>query len=216
MPQYPYPKLTESGRFLLYTVGIVVGVVVMAALIVSCNRRPVTTAERPWGQGYETSAGYMQPDHGFMYYWMMNRLLWQDARPTYHVYYPPAGYPSYYRPWRTDIPNTVTYRPPTAVTPARTSGGFSSHPTTPSPRSTGGFSPSSSPSAAPSPSRSTGGFSSSPASSPRSTGGFSGSSKPSSASPSPSRTSGGFSKPSSPSSSPRSSGGFSKSSGGKK
>jgi hypothetical protein len=213
MALYPYPKLTDSGRFLLYTVGVVVCVVVMGALIISCNRRPVH-AERPWGQGYETAQGsYMEPDHSWAYYYMMNRMLWQDARPTYHVYVPPPNHPTYYRPWRTDIPNTITYRSPrTAVTPARSSGGFAPSPVgtggsaqTPA-RTTGGFSR---PAAAPSP-RSTGGFSQPPPAPARSTGGFS---TPKPSSPPPTRSSGGFSKSSSspPKSSPsRSSGGFSK------
>lgn len=134
--------------------------------------------EAPWGQGYESQQGYMQPDHGWFYYWMAYHVLFSNPQPTYHVYVVPPGLPSTYRPW------TPTYRPTTAapsVASPRSSGGFSTRPSpaSPSPRSSGGFS---TPKASPSP-RSSGGFSggssrpssaprSSPSSSPRSSGGF--------------------------------------------
>lgn len=241
MSDYPYPKVTESGRFLLYTVGVVVCVVLMAAFIVSCNRRPAQ-AERAWGQGYEVPIDggrsvYMEPDHSWFYYYMLNRMLWQDTRPSYHVYMPPAGYAETYRPWYHD---TSRYRLETlpapmatgTSAPTRTSGGFSQ----PSPGTS--QTPTAQPSRAtsqrdPAPTRTTGGFSqplpatshshqaseSSQATSQtstapsRTTGGFSQPTKSTSQSPqAPSRTSGGFSRPLPPPPPPssRTTGGFSK------
>lgn len=159
-----------------------VTVVVAALLLLSaCSRQP-RQAEAPWGQGYETQSGYMQPDHGWFYYWMLYHVLWSNPQPTYHVYVVPPGMPPTYRPWTPTYRATTSAAAPRAtVTSPRTSGGFSApSPASPSPRNSGGFSR---PSASPSPSpRSSGGFSSRPSSSPRS----------------------------SPSSSPRSSGGFGK------
>lgn len=167
-------------RVLVLLIGALTTVTLCALLISAC--RPTYHAERPWGQGYETSAGYMQPDHGWAYYYLMNRLLWQDVSPTYHVYVPPPGYAPSYRPWYRESRGPVRQAPSppaNAVTPARATGGFTRAPAAPqpSPRVTA-------------PSRTSGGFS-----------------KP--AAPPPSRTSGGFSKPSSPATS-RTSGGFSK------
>lgn len=173
-------------------------IIVILASGVSCRRQP-QYAERPWGQGYDTPQGqYMEPDHGWFYYWMMSRVLMQSTQPTYHVYLPPPGYPVYYRPWQSrdyyrDTSGRFVQRPtPVAPRPdPRRDGGFTPR-TSPDPRSSGGF-------AKPAP----------PAANPRSSGGFT---RPAPPAANP-RSSGGFSRPSSspkPSSSPRSSGGFSK------
>ncbi len=180
----------------------VIGVVVLSAVLLSaCRRQTVVVAERPWGSGYETSAGYMQPDHGWFYYYMMNRMFWQDTRPSYHIYAPPAGYAPTYRPWYHD---DVRYRvstpaPPSAATPARTSGGFVPASSVPTRRS-GGFAP-----APQVPTRTSGGFAPAPSAKTAQTP-----SRPAQAAPT--RTSGGFSRPSSSAPS-RTSGGFA---GGKK
>ncbi len=190
---------------------IICGTVLFAVLILAfaLHRPRYAQAPTPWGVGYDSTQGYMQPDHSAFYYWMAYNMLWQNPTPTYHVYVPPAGYPASYRPWQAD-PIRPTYggSQPTytgAQTPARTSGGFSprvvgddqpaySGAQTPA-RTSGGFSQA--PSAPPSTSRTSGGFSSAPPSRPSTTS-------------SPSRTSGGFGSSSSSSSSSRTSGGFSK------
>lgn len=162
--------------------GVVLAFVV--AVSVGCS----APQQQQWGQGYEAQNGYMQPDHGWFYYWMLYHATvgMYEPRPTYHIYIPPAGYPREYRPWR----NVQSYsgypydrapkpvKPASGATPARTSGGFS----TPAPkpqdnRSTGGFAK---PAAAPPPaSRTSGGFSSPnpppapPKAQPRTSGGFS-------------------------------------------
>lgn len=151
----------------------------------ACRQVPPT-----YGQGYETTQGYQQPDHSYFYYWMMYNVLLSNPQPTYHVYLPPQGYPVTYRPWQ-PAPRQPTYAiPPTTYRPLapnspRSTGGFSSSPTPPppppaftSPRTSGGFSP-------PRPA-------SAPPSSPRSSGGFSTPRPPSA--PTAPRTSGGFSK----------------------
>ncbi len=160
--------------------------IVALACLGSIACRHASTAERPWGQGYETQAGYMQPDHGWVYYWMLSNLLFQSPQPTYHIYQAPIGYPVTYRPWMPRVERTVTAPAPIAApsgSTTRRTGGFSSVATpttaparsaTPT-RSSGGFTPAASPpppSAAPT--RSSGGFASRPASTPtRSSGGFS-------------------------------------------
>lgn len=228
MVKEPTPHLTKSGRWLLGTVGIVVGVLAMTMLVISCARvsRMQARAERPWTQGYETPQGYMQPDHGFLYYWMMTSLL-REPQPTYHVYVPPPSYPREYRPWlHYDRETRAVYtptqwraveearrpRPAPAPVSDRTTGGFSAPPSrstpsaAPSSRTSGGFSREPSRPAA-RPDRTTGGFSQ-PAPSSRTSGGFS-SRPPDKPSAPPSRTSGGFSKPSRPPAD-RTTGGFSK------
>lgn len=141
-----------------------------------------TTVVQP--TGYETGGGYMQPDHGWWYY---HTLYWStfgmyQPSVTYHVYVPPPGYPTTYRPWYRET--RPTYQAPArpSVDPRR-SGGLSqpSKSATPSPRTGGGFSAAQKSSQAPSSSpRTSGGFASTPApraSSPRTSGGFSGSRK---------------------------------------
>lgn len=155
-------------------------ILIVAVLSVSgaCSRQPPRPVQAEWGQGYETQQGYMQPDHGWLYYWMMYHVFFSQSQPTYHVYMPPAGMPSTYRPWRpTSAPVPMTARPATPNVSPRTSGGFSAPaPVKPSgpPRSSGGFS---APRATPAPA-------------PRTSGGFS--STPRSSSSGSSRTSGGF------------------------
>jgi hypothetical protein len=170
-----------------------------------------------YAQGYESPTGYMQPDHSYLYYWMLyhSTMGMYQPQPVYHVYMIPPGYPSDYRPWRAneyarDTSGRFVRRPP-AATPARTSGGFSQPAQSQAPsRTSGGFSrpaPIQTPA-----SRTSGEFSppAVPASTPatRTSGGFDQPKTTPPASSAP-RASGGFSRPT-PSASPRSSGGFSK------
>lgn len=145
--------------------------------------RTVSRAPVAYGTGYEGPVGYMQPDHGFFYYWMWSSLLLRPVAPSYHIYVPPAGYPASYRPWQPAIRPTLS--PPTDV---RRTGGFSGGDS----RRTGGFSWAGRSSAATTSGSSmrSGGFSSSPSSSYLRSGGFS-SSSPSSGSSY--RSGGGFS-----------------------
>lgn len=174
---------------------------VLVLLVASCHRDAQRLGQaESWGQGYDSpqTGLYMQPDHGYWYYYMLSHM-WMSPTPTYHIYVPPAGYPNSYRPWHqmvyTAVPTFTAS--PTAGVPPRTSGGFST-------------------SDRPSPSTST------PGASPRTSGGFSRPpvpkfEQPAQSYPSAPRTSGGFSS-SRPSggSSPRSSGGFSSSSSGRR
>lgn len=160
-------------------------VLLVAALTVACGS-PQPQGPAQWGQGYETAQGYQEPVHGYWYYWWLYHGTMGLYQPTvvYHVYTPPYGYSSNYRPWgyaqhmgtTVIYTQTPTYRPgtpysrPTAVTPARASGGFAPQATA-SGRTTGGFAPK--PAAPPPQTRSSGGFSASRPSSSRSTGGFS-------------------------------------------
>lgn len=161
-------RARKGLALLLTTVLLVTGI--------SCRRPPPQA-----GQGYESAQGYQQPDHSYLYYWMMYNVLFMHRQPTYHVYQAPRGYPPSYRPWQ--------------PAPAAYGGTRPTYQTSPSPRTTGGFSPTQTPR---------------PSTSPRTTGGFS-TPTPAPRSSSP-RSSGGFSSsPSRPSSSPRSSGGFSSS-----
>jgi hypothetical protein len=162
-------------------------IILASALGSACSPAPVNV------QGYETQSGYMQPDHGYFYYWLMYHATVGVYQPrvSYHVYVPPSGYPTTYRPWysRPSVPSYApSYtRPYGAQTPARTSGGFSGLPS---------YSP---PAVAPrgtqTPARTSGGFSSyaprpSAPAAPRASGGFS---APRPSTSMPSRTSGGFS-----------------------
>lgn len=183
---------------------LIVVLAIVAIGVVACRPQPQYYAERPWGQGYETQQGYMQPDHGWFYYWMLYHTF-QNPQPTYHVYQAPIGYPPAYRPWHGQAPR-VYVTPPSILPPSpttRSSGGFSQSATPAAPptttRSSGGFSGFSRPATtSPPATRSSGGFSSprvttsSPSTTTRSSGGFSAPSRPSSPSPS-SRSSGGFS-----------------------
>lgn len=159
-------------------------------------------------QGYESPQGYQEPDHSWLYTYMLYNLTFGSYQPSYHVYVVPSGYPSYYRPWYPSPTYRPTYQAPVYTAPprvdTRTTGGFQNAPKTntvapgTTTRTSGGFSP------APT-----------PAASPRQSGGFSAPSTPSAPrstyTPPPTRSSGGFSAPSRPSSpSPRSSGGFGK------
>ena len=209
MATEPTPHVTKAGRYLLYTIGTLFVVLVFGMLVQACARQPrVVVAER-WTQGYETQAGYMEPDHGFLYYWLLTRVMQREAAPTYHVYVPPPNYPAHYRPWQDDSAYRPRYVPPpdTAPAPTRRSGGFSA---TPEPRA----------GAADAPTRHDGGFSQ-PATVTRPTresGGFSTTSQkaaPADRTPA-TRTSGGFSEgkatpalKAAPAAPTRSSGGFS-------
>ena len=140
-------------KFLLGSI-IVVLIFILAVLMF---RAPSPDRSR-WGQGYESDYKgqqvYMQPDHSYLYYWWMYHIfLNNNVQPTYHVYTPPAGAPSTFRPWMDDTP----YRPKPDY--SSSSGGFSTPSTTSSPSidwgsSSGGFSSS------PSFSSGSGGFSS--------------------------------------------------------
>lgn len=188
--QEPKPHLTIAGRYVVYGLGIVAGLVVFGLLLQACIRAPRYAYALPPGQGYETPAGYMEPDHSWVYYWTMNQLLLQDRRPSYHVYVPPPSYPATFRPWHDDTP----YRPkrvyvpapePAPYVPTRTNGGFASPPSQPSQRAVA-------------PTRQNGGFTHeernyTPSAPSRTSGGFSTASKPAPAAPS--RTNGGFSSP---------------------
>jgi hypothetical protein len=165
--------------------------IVAALLLIVLVGSACRTAPAYVATGYETDQGYMQPDHSAAYYWLMYHSTFGFYRPyvSYHVYTPPMGYPSTYRPWygRTVTPS---YRYDSR-TPARTSGGFSGTAprsyATPSPpaRSSGGFSTPRSYSAPAPRSYAT------PSTPARSSGGFS--APRSYSSPSPARSSGGFS-----------------------
>lgn len=182
MATEPNPHVTKAGRWLLYTVGGLAGVILLTVLVNGCIRKAPRVVERPWGQGYDTPTGqYMQPDHGFFYYWMWTQVLRSNVQPTYHVYLPPGGAPTWYRPWHEreyyrDSTGRFTKRP----APAPSSGGF----TTSKPA-----------------------WSSSPSYSKPNSGGFNRSTKPTYSAPSR-PSSGGFSAPRSAPSRP-SSGGFS-------
>lgn len=178
------------------------GLAVLLLIVMSACRQPMHQAQ--WGQGYEAEYTglqgappvYYQPDHSYLYSWMMYHMLFQNSAPTYHVYYPPVGYPPTYRPWQPPSPAVVRPTIPIAPPPSfRTSGGFSE-----------------TPSKKPDTLRSGGGFATPVSKTPdiRSGGGFSppAAARPAAPTPSP-RSSGGFS-PTRPSSSPRSSGGFGK------
>jgi hypothetical protein len=84
--------------------------------------------------GYETDAGYMQPDHTAFYYWVVYHTTFGYYQPsvTYHVYVPPAGYPATYRPWyRASGTAPLQLRRSTASPNTRTGGGFSGTTSTP-------------------------------------------------------------------------------------
>jgi hypothetical protein len=199
--------------------------------------------QQQWAQGYESPNGYMQPDHGYFYYWMLYHTSFgmYQPQPVYHVYVIPQGYPSDYRPWRAreymrDTSGRFVRRPPSAVTPARSTGGFANQsapgtftngtsdrhsiesPTTsPTDRKSGGFAKPPNDSGVPSfevsPDRKSGGFAKSAEATPtttRQSGGFAKQADPSkAASPATTtRQSGGFAKTPTPSA--RSTGGFSK------
>lgn len=209
--------------YLLLTVVFLLAVML---LIISLTVRPraYAYAERPWGQGYETQVGYMEPDHGYLYYWMMYHVLWSNPQPTYHIYVPPVGYARTYRPWYPP-PNPTIYQPATYSTPQplppssfKTGGSFEEQRKQPSQqpggfKSGGTFTP---PQSQPSGFKSGGGFR---ASHPNDRGGFKtgGDFHPPPPRQSDFKSGGSFSAPSRPSppptSLPSSSGGF-KSGGG--
>jgi hypothetical protein len=205
MLREPTPHITTSGRYLLGTVGLVAGVLLLSVLIISCSRtaRLQARAERPWDQGYETPQGYMQPDHSFFYYWMMTSTF-RQPQPSYHLYVPPPDYPSHYRPWldydrttrtvrerpRAAAPAASSYTPREA--PTRDNGGFApkAAPRRETPtRDNGGFSRST-PAARPAPTRDTGGFA--PKAPPRAAPPRAAPSRPAPSRPAPTRSSGGF------------------------
>lgn len=203
----PTPHITRAGKYLVYGFAAFVGIVLLGLMVQACARQPrVVVAER-WTTGYETPQGYMEPDHGVVYYWLLTRVLARDAAPSYHVYVPPPNYPAHYRPWQDDSAYRPRYVPPpdTAPAPTRRSGGFSTTPDATSPagptRHDGGFSQ---PATVTRPTRESGGFSTTPQKAApadrtpatRTSGGFSGSKAtpaPKAAPAAPTRSSGGFS-----------------------
>lgn len=202
MATEPNPHITKAGRYALYSVAAIVGTIVLAILVNGCIRRPPRPATLAWGQGYDQGTQYMEPDHGFMYYWMWNQVLRSTVvQPTYHVYVPPSGAPQGYRPWQQreyyrDSAGRFTKRP------APSSGGFSATPK-PAWSSSPIYTPKASPSTPSYTKPSSGGFTqskptySAPRSVPSSSGFRSAPSRPSSGGfssrPAPSRpSSGGF------------------------
>jgi hypothetical protein len=156
----------------------------------ACSSAPAYQAT-----GYETDAGYMQPDHRLLLLLAdvsRDRSASTSRRVSYHVYVPPSGYPTTYRPWysRPSVPSYApSYTRPLRRTNARPDVGRLQRLAVLQPasrrhrgaprrraRTSGGFS-----SYAPRPSA--------PAA-PRASGGFS---APRPSTSMPSRTSGGFS-----------------------
>lgn len=172
--------------------GLWIVVAVLALGGVGCGRK----VPQQWTTGYEASAGYYQPDHSWLYYWVMMNIMQSSIQPSYSVYVPPAGYPPSYRPWmpapKAAVAPLVNAQPATPGT-----GALSQKPVTGAFRASSGFTPSAK---TPAPSsggsyRSSSGFTrSSPSSgsSYRGSSSFSSSSSRSSASSGSFRSSGGF------------------------
>jgi hypothetical protein len=127
-----------------------IAVLLLSLLLVgfsACGRR----VPDQWTQQNNQGGQVYQPDHSWLYYYMMYSLLDRQVQPTYHVYNPPPVYraPVYTpRPVQpqTSSPSRSWFssspRPSTA-SPYRSGGGFSARPSKPSSgsyRSGGGFS----------------------------------------------------------------------------
>ena len=114
---------------------IFVSIAILGMLVVAgCKRDEAKKPQADWSQDKVVNGQQMQPDHSFLYYWIMYHFFFSNPQPTYHVYMPSSASPA------------PAVRPTTVSTPSyfRSSGGFgsSSYRSSPSPsfRSSGGFS----------------------------------------------------------------------------